>query len=82
MKKFPLQSIVALVIVALYAVGLVLMFTSFEAGVTCWVVSTVAGAVFLFVRRERRKRAENEETIARAVTDAQKNAGRAEDDAK
>ena len=58
------RSILCILIVLLYAVGLVLMFAgSFTSGASMWAVSTIAGALVLVVKHYQEKRAADEARI-------------------
>ena len=58
------RSILCLLIVLLYAVGLVLMLAgSFTSGASMWAVSTIAGALVLVVKYYREKRAADEARV-------------------
>ena len=58
------RSILCLLIVLLYAVGLVLMLAgSFTSGASMWAVSTIAGALVLVVKYKREKRAADEAEV-------------------
>ena len=58
------RSILCLLIVLLYAVGLVLMLAgSFTSGASMWAVSTIAGALVLVVKYKQEKRAADEAEI-------------------
>ena len=53
-----------IVIVLIYAVGLVMMFIGyFSQGLGLWFVSTVAGALLLYVKRTQAKRAADEKAL-------------------
>ena len=55
------RGILCILIVLLYAVGLVLMLVgSFTAGASMWAVSTIAGALVLVVKHHQEKRAADE----------------------
>ena len=55
------RSILCLLIVLLYAVGLVLMLAgSFTSGASMWAVFTIAGALVLVVKYKQEKRAADE----------------------
>lgn len=58
------RSILCILIVLLYAVGLVLMLVgSFTAGASMWAVSTIAGALVLVVKYYQEKRAADEARV-------------------
>ena len=58
------RSILCLLIVLLYAVGLVLMLAgSFTSGASMWAVSTIAGALVLVVKYKQDKRAADEAEV-------------------
>lgn len=58
------RSILCLLIVLLYAVGLVLMLVgSFTSGASMWAVSTIAGALVLVVKYKQEKRAADEAEV-------------------
>ena len=58
------RSILCILIVLLYAVGLVLMLAgSFTSGASMWAVSTIAGALVLVVKYYREKRAADEARV-------------------
>lgn len=58
------RSILCLLIVLLYAVGLVLMLVgNFTSGASMWAVSTIAGALVLVVKYKREKRAADEAEV-------------------
>lgn len=58
------RSILCLLIVLLYAVGLVLMLAgSFTSGASMWAVSTIAGALVLVVKYKQEKRAADEAEV-------------------
>ena len=58
------RGILCILIVLLYAVGLVLMLVgSFTAGASMWAVSTIAGALVLVVKYYREKRAADEARV-------------------
>ena len=61
MKQSPLRKALAIAIVALYPTGLVLMFCNrFQIGLSLWFVSTVGGALLLYVKHTDEKRARDE----------------------
>ena len=58
------RGILCILIVLLYAVGLVLMLAgSFTSGASMWAVSTIAGALVLVVKYYREKRAADEARV-------------------
>lgn len=58
------RSILCLLIVLLYAVGLVLMLAgSFTSGASMWAASTIAGALVLVVKYKQEKRAADEAEV-------------------
>ena len=58
------RSILCMLIVLLYAVGLVLMLAgSFTSGASMWAVSTIAGALVLVVKYKQEKRAADEAEV-------------------
>ena len=58
------RSILCMLIVLLYAVGLVLMLAgSFTSGASMWAVSTIAGALVLVVKYYQEKRAADEARV-------------------
>ena len=58
------RGILCILIVLLYAVGLVLMRAgSFTSGASMWAVSTIAGALVLVVKYSREKRAADEARV-------------------
>ena len=58
------RSILCMLIVLLYAVGLVLMLAgSFTSGASMWAVSTIAGALVLVVKHKQDKRAADEAEV-------------------
>ena len=58
------RGILCILIVLLYAVGLVLMLAgSFTAGASMWAVSTIAGALVLVVKHYQEKRAADEARV-------------------
>ena len=58
------RSILCILIVLLYAVGLVLMLAgSFTSGASMWAVSTIAGALVLVVKHYQEKRAADEARV-------------------
>ena len=58
------RSILCILIVLLYAVGLVLMLAgSFTSGASMWAVSTIAGALVLVVKHHQEKRAADEARV-------------------
>ncbi|MDY5220943.1 MAG: hypothetical protein SPH82_10270 [Eubacteriales bacterium] len=58
------RSVLCILIVLLYAVGLVLMLVgSFTAGASMWAVSTIAGALVLVVKYYQEKRAADEARV-------------------
>ena len=58
------RSILCLLIVLLYAVGLVLMLVgNFTSGASMWAVSTIAGALVLVVKYYQEKRARDEAEV-------------------
>lgn len=68
MKSNPIRSVLAILLVALYAAGLIAMFMgSVRAGLILWTVSTLGGIALLFWLRELKKRAEDAEKIARGM---------------
>lgn len=66
-NKSPLMTprgILALLIVLLYAVGLILMLAgNFTSGASMWAVSTIAGALLLVVKHQQEKRAADEAQV-------------------
>ncbi len=53
-----------IIIVLIYAVGLVMMFIGyFSQGLGLWFVSTVAGALLLYVKRTQEKKAADEKAM-------------------
>ncbi len=55
------QGILSMLIVLLYAAGLILMLAgSFTSGASMWAVSTIAGALVLYVKHRQEKRAADE----------------------
>ena len=53
-----------IVVVLIYAVGLLLMLIGkFSQGLRLWFISTVAGALLLYVKRKREKRAADEKAV-------------------
>lgn len=59
-SKRGLRAAVSLILVALYAAGLVCMFTNaFRTGVILWVVSTLGGIGLLYWIRTMEQRAED-----------------------
>ena len=74
------RSILCLLIVLLYAVGLVLMLAgSFTSGASMWAVSTIAGALVLVVKYYQEKRAADE---ARAEEEERQYQQKLKDEAK
>lgn len=60
-KDLILKKILPILVVALYAIGMVLMiFGNFGNGVTLWVISTFGGALLLYAKRKQEKRAADE----------------------
>ena len=58
------RGVLCILIVLLYAVGLVLMLAgSFTSGASMWAVSTIAGALVLVVKYYREKRAADEARV-------------------
>ena len=58
------RSILCILIVLLYAVGLIVMLVgSFTAGASMWAVSTIAGALVLVVKYYQEKRAADEARV-------------------
>ena len=58
------RSILCMLIILLYAVGLVLMLAgSFTSGASMWAVSTIAGALVLVVKYKQEKRAADEAEV-------------------
>ena len=58
------RGILCILIVLLYAVGLVLMLAgSFTSGESMWAVSTIAGALVLVVKHYQEKRAADEARV-------------------
>ena len=58
------RSILCMLIILLYAVGLVLMLAgSFTSGASMWAVSTIAGALVLVVKYYQEKRAADEARV-------------------
>ena len=58
------RSILCILIVLLYAVGLIVMLVgSFTAGASMWAVSTIAGALVLVVKHYQEKRAADEARV-------------------
>ena len=58
------RGILCILIVLLYAVGLVLMLAgSFSSGASMWAVSTIAGALVLVVKYYQEKRAADEARV-------------------
>ena len=58
------RGILCILIVLLYAVGLVLMLAgSFTSGASMWAVSTIAGALVLVVKYYQEKRAADEARV-------------------
>ena len=67
------RSILCILIVLLYAVGLVLMLVgSFTAGASMWAVSTIAGALVLVVKYYQEKRAADEARVEEEEREYQK----------
>ena len=63
-----LQTALSLLLIGLYAAGLVCMFAdSFQLGLYLWVISTVGGIGLLYWIRTMKKRAEDAEKIARGM---------------
>lgn len=76
MKQSIPRRILALVIVALYIAGLVLMFCSrFKAGLSLWFVSTAGGALLLYVKHSEEKRARDEAEFAAREEEYQRTHG-------
>ena len=58
------RSILCMLIVLLYAVGLIVMLVgNFTAGASMWAVSTIAGALVLVVKYYQEKRARDEAEV-------------------
>ena len=58
----------SLILVALYVVGLIMMFASaFETGLALWVISTLGGIGLLYWIRTMDKRREDAEKIAKGM---------------
>ena len=58
------RSVLCILIVLLYAVGLILMLAgSFTSGASMWAVSTIAGALVLVVKHKQDKRAADEAEV-------------------
>ena len=58
------RGILCILIVLLYAVGLIVMLVgSFTAGASMWAVSTIAGALVLVVKHYQEKRAADEARV-------------------
>lgn len=56
-----LKMVIGLILVALYAAGLIAMVAfSFNVGVTLWVVSTLGGIAFLYFVKEKKKKDEED----------------------
>ena len=73
MKQSNLRKILALVIVALYAAGLIVMFCGqFKIGLSLWFVSTVGGALLLYIKRTEEKRARDEAEFEKQEREYQK----------
>ena len=79
-KEKKLYRALALAIVALFAVGLVLLLCKvYSIGLALWFISTVAGAIMLYIKKKREKRAldeqqqEEEEQRYQAARKAEKN---------
>ena len=67
------RSILCILIVLLYAVGLVLMLAgSFTSGASMWAVSTIAGALVLVVKHYQEKRAADEARVEEEEREYQK----------
>lgn len=61
------RSVLCILIVLLYAIGLVLMLAgSFTSGASMWAVSTIAGALVLVVKYYQEKRARDEAEMEEA----------------
>ena len=55
------RGVLSLLIVLLYAVGLILMLAgNLSSGASMWAVSTIAGALLLYVKHTQEKRAADE----------------------
>ena len=65
--KSPLltpRSILSMLIILLYAVGLVLMLVgSFTSGASMWAASTIAGALLLVIKSKQEKRIADEAEV-------------------
>ena len=67
------RSILCILIVLLYAVGLVQMLAgSFTSGASMWAVSTIAGALVLVVKYYQEKRAADEARVEEEEREYQK----------
>ena len=67
------RGILCILIVLLYAVGLVLMLAgSFTSGASMWAVSTIAGALVLVVKYYQEKRAADEARVEEEEREYQK----------
>ncbi|MDO5324163.1 MAG: hypothetical protein Q4G06_09075 [Clostridia bacterium] len=67
------RSILCILIVLLYAVGLVQMLVgSFTSGASMWAVSTIAGALVLVVKYYQEKRAADEARVEEEEREYQK----------
>ena len=67
------RSILCILIVLLYAVGLIVMLVgSFTAGASMWAVSTIAGALVLVVKHYQEKRAADEARVEEEEREYQK----------
>ena len=74
------RSILCMLIVLLYAVGLIVMLVgNFTAGASMWAVSTIAGALVLVVKHHQEKRAADE---ARAEEEEREYQKKLRDEAK
>ena len=61
MKQSMPRRILALAIVALYIIGLILMFCrQFRIGLSLWFISTAGGALLLYIKHTEEKRARDE----------------------
>ena len=67
------RSIHCMLIVLLYAVGLIVMLVgNFTAGASMWAVSTIAGALVLVVKHHQEKRAADEARVEEEEREYQK----------
>lgn len=74
------RGVLSMLIVLLYAAGLILMIAgSFTSGASMWAVSTIAGALVLYVKHRQEKRAADEAEVAEEERRYQENLRKAKE---